>query len=366
MHYYDLALCGALAEQGVDVTLLTCDETALPESLSFPVELAFRGIFGQTPAWRRGLRYGLALSRIARRQRNAAVVVHVHFFQVLPLDYAFLAWMRCRGHRLVITAHDVTPFDAQSWSLFFIRRIYRLAHRLIVHTQSSRAELLAQEMVAPERVTIIPHGHYLPYIARIPSRPEARQQLNLPPDAPVLLFWGQIKEVKGLDVLLQALPHLTASYPEVRLLIAGKVWKDDWSRYAALIGELGLENRLDLHLGHIPDDEVATFFAAADLVVLPYRRVYQSGVLLMALSYGKPVVATEIGGLAEVLQHGETGYLAPPDDPERLAKAIAQLLSDPQAAQAMGLRGRQLVQERYSWSRIARLTRQVYEEVLAQ
>ena len=123
-----------------------------------------------------------------------------------------------------------------------------------------------------------------------------------------------------------------------------------------------MEQQLHLHLRHIPDDEVATFFAAADVVALPYQHAYQSGVLLMAMSYGCPVVATQVGGLAEVIRDGESGYLVPPGDPIALAEAIGRILDDPPAAQAMGHSGRVLVEERYSWSRIASLTRQVYEK----
>ncbi len=365
MHYYDLALCGALTKQGVKVTWFTCDETKVPEEVPFPVDLAFRGVFGSAPAWRRGLRYGLALLHIIRRRpRRVPLIVHVHFFHVPPLDYAFLTWMRARGCRLVVTAHDVIPFDTQGWGLSMVRRIYRMADRVIVHTESSRAELLAQGVVPPERVAIIPHGHYLPYVDQIPGCKEARRQLGLPLDAPVILFFGQIKAVKGLDVLLQAVPRLAARQPKARLLIAGQVWKDDWTHYAALMDRLHIAEKVELHLRHIPDDEVAAYFAAADVVALPYRHVYQSGVLLMALSYGRPVVATRVGGLAEVVREGESGYLVPPGDPQALAEAIDHLLADPQAAQAMGTRGRAMVEERYSWTRIAASTCQVYEETL--
>lgn len=367
MHYYDLALCRALAGRGVDLTWFTCDETEVPANLPFPVELAFRGVFGDESTLRRGLRYGLALARIARRRpKDAPCLVHVHFFHALPLDYAFLAWMRARGCRLVLTAHDVTPFDAQTWSLKIVRRIYRLVDRVIVHTESSRAELLAQGLVSPERVAVIPHGHYLPYVDQIPTRKEARRQLGLPLDAPLLLFFGQIKAVKGLDVLLQAVPRLVARQADARLVVAGQVWKDDWARYAALIDETALQDRIHLHLRHIPDDEVSGFFAAADVVALPYRHVYQSGVLLMALSYGRPVVATRVGGLAEVVHDGESGYLVPPGDPAALAEALGRVLADPEQASAMGRRGRALVEAQYAWPRIAELTQQAYEQALTR
>ncbi|MEJ2207814.1 MAG: glycosyltransferase family 4 protein [Anaerolineae bacterium] len=365
MHYYDLALCSALAEQNVDVTLYTCDETTVPDGLSFPVDLAFRGIFGRAPAWLRGLRYARALAHIGGEARDGPAILHVHFFHALPLDYAWLSWMRTRGHRLVITAHDVTPFDAGSRSIALVRRIYRLANHIIVHTESSRAELLGSGVVPPERISVIPHGHYLPYVDNLPSRQEARRHLDLPDDAPTILFFGQIKEVKGLEILLQALPILARDHPAVRLVVAGQVWNADWSRYAALIEQLELQERIHLHLGHIPDHKVASFFVAADVVALPYHHVYQSGVLLMALSYARPVVATRVGGLAEVLEEGKTGLLVPPADPQALARSLDAILADPAAADLMGHRGRALITERYAWPRIASLTRAAYERSLA-
>jgi D-inositol-3-phosphate glycosyltransferase len=367
MHHYDFALCSALAEQGVDLTLFTCDETHVPQRISFPVELAFQGIFGQAPAWQRGLRYGLALARIARRRpRRLPGIVHVHFFHALPLDYAFLAWMSARGCRLVVSAHDVHPFDAKNWSMPLVRRIYDLADALIAHSHASHDALLALD-IARKPVAVIPLGHYLSYTNGVaPSPGEARRQLGLPPDAPVLLFFGQIKEVKGLDVLLRALSLLAEQRPNIRLIIAGSVWKDNWYHYAELIDQLALQPRLDLHLRYITDDEVAAFFAAANAVVLPYRHVYQSAVLMLALSFGRPVVTTRVGGLAEVVQDGETGYLTPPDDPEALAAAINRILDDPQTAQIVGKQGQALARERYSWSQIATMTRKVYEETVNQ
>jgi glycosyltransferase involved in cell wall biosynthesis len=367
MHYHDFPLCRALAEQGVDLTLFTCDETHVPPGLPFPVELAFQGIFGQAPAWLRGMRYGLALARIARsRSRRVSTIVHVNFLHALPLDYAFLAWMRSWGSRLVVSAHDVRPFDVQDWGMGLVRRIYRMADVVIAHSQAGRKTLLDLGL-APDHAVVVPLGHYLDLVDEArPTAAMARQQLGLPLDAPVLLFFGQIKEVKGLDVLLRALPDLIERWPKLRLVIAGKVWKDDWARYANLIKELDLARWLELHLRHIADGEVPFFFAAADAVALPYRHVYQSAVLLMALSHACPVVATRVGGLAEVVRDGETGYLVPPQDPQALAVAASRLLSEPQAARAMGQRGRALVKERHSWTHIATQIRQVYERALVQ
>jgi D-inositol-3-phosphate glycosyltransferase len=366
MHHYDFALCSALAEQGVDVTLFTCDQTVVPEGSPFSVELTFRGVFGEEPAWMRGLRYGLALGRIARRRpRHQPTVVHVHFFHALPLDFAFVAWMRARGCRLVVSAHDVRPFDAKGWSTPFLRRIYSLADVLIAPSRASREALLTLG-IHPECVSVIPLGYYRSATqADHPSTAAARTQLGLPADEPVVLFFGQIKEVKGLDVLLHAFSRLLEHRPDARLVIAGTVWKDSWARYAALIEELDLGRRILPQLYHIPDDRVATYFAAANVIALPYRHIYQSAVVMLALSYGCPVVATRVGGLAEVIEDGENGFLVSPDDPDALAAALRRVLDDPPTAKRMGQTGRRMVEERFSWTRIAARTREVYQQALA-
>ena len=272
--------------------------------------------------------------------------------------------MRGRGVRLVVSAHDVRPFDARDWGIHIVKRIYRLAHVVIAHSEAGR-EALQDLGLTAERVALVPLGHHVPMAEEArPAAATARRQLGLPRDAPVLLFFGQIKEVKGLDMLLRALPRLVERWPDLRLVIAGTVWKDDWTRYAALIDELEVGDHLYLDLRHIPDDEVAAYFAAANVVVLPYHHVYQSAVLLMALSHGCPVVATRVGGLAEVVRDGETGYLVRPQDPRALAGAIRRLLDTPQAARAMGQRGRALVKRKHSWTRVASLTRQAYDQAL--
>jgi glycosyltransferase involved in cell wall biosynthesis len=115
---------------------------------------------------------------------------------------------------------------------------------------------------------------------------------------------------------------------------------------------------------HIPDEDVPFYFRAADVVVLPYRRVYQSGVLLMAYSFSKPVVASAVGGLKETIRDGETGYLVRSEDPDALARALGEILGDPARAAAMGEAGYRLVAERFSWDVIARQTLAFYQEVL--
>ena len=342
MHYYDFALCDALRNYGQDVLLWTCDETAryaVPSGLT--VHFPFVGIFGDRPAIARGIRYAAAQSRIlAAAARERPALVHLHYFILTPADLWFLVRLRLLGIKVILTVHDVIPFNAATHTRLMLRALYQRVDGFIVHTEHSRRELLQCFPIDPDRVAVIPHGHYLPYLAaELPSQDAARQQFGLETGSPVILFFGQIKQVKGLDTLLSALPRVLAAHPDATLLIAGQVWKDNWDTYAALIRELDIGNRVRARIEHIPDEDVPVYYRAADVVVLPYRQIYQSGVLLMAYSYSRPVVASNLGGLAETVREGETGRLVPPDDPAALASALNAMLNDQTRALAMGRAG---------------------------
>lgn len=367
MHYYDFALCQELQRLGVDVALWTCDETeAHTPPSEITISYPFQRIFGSDPAPIRGMRYVNGLRRLIHQARDARPqIAHLHYFLLAPADLWFLIGLRRYGVKIVLTAHDVIPFNAAVHTRLLLRALYGRVDGFIVHTEHSRRELLAGFPVPPSRVRVIPHGHYLPYRPEeMPTREEARARLGLPIDAPVLLFFGQIKRVKGLDTLLRALPKLAEAHPDALLVVAGQVWKDTWDRYAELIDALGLGHRVIARVEHIPDEDVPFYFRAADVVVLPYRRVYQSGVLLMAYSFSKPVVASAVGGLKETIRDGETGYLVRSEDPDALARALGEILGDPARAAAMGEAGYRLVAERFSWDVIARQTLAFYQEVL--
>ena len=366
MHYYDFALCSELRRAGVDVTLLTCDETAACDApAGLAVRYPFQRVFGDDPAPLRAYRYWRALSQIgASAAREGVQIAHLHYFLLGPADYIFLRRLRQQGIRIVVTAHDVIPFNARFYTRALFQRLYGQADALIVHAEQNRRELVAQFKFDPARVAIIPHGHYLPYTGdALPSRAEARAKLGLDPKRPVLLFFGQIKRVKGLDTLLRALPAAIAVHPETLLLVAGQVWKDDWGRYQALMDELALVDHVRARIAYIPDEEVAAYYRAADVVVLPYRRIYQSGVLLMAWSYARPVVVSDVGGLAEMVRNGETGLLVEPDDPVALAGALNELLADRTWGETMGAAGRRLVEQEFAWGKIAERTAGLYNRL---
>lgn len=152
---------------------------------------------------------------------------------------------------------------------------------------------------------------------------EARRQLNLPTDKPLVLFFGLIRAYKGLDLLLEAMPHC----PDVHVVVAGEPY-GDWAPYQAIIDRHGLSTRVHLFLDFIPNHHVAAFFSAADLVVQPYRSATQSGISQIACNFEKPMVVTNVGGLPETVNDGKTGYVTP-TDPVAIAGAIRAFFTSP-------------------------------------
>lgn len=366
MDYYDFGLCGGLAEAGVEVTLYTCDETSPGEPSAYAVALPYRGIYGKAPAWLRGLRYvagsvrALADARLRRRAR----IAHFHFFHVGPLELFNMTVAGLLGLKVVVTAHDVQSFVEGLSVPWMVERAYRAADRVIAQSKVSEEEIRAVLGGCAEKLDVIPHGNYLHALGDAPSREEARADLGLRAGGRVLLFFGQIKEVKGLDVLLRAMPGVIRAYPDTTLLIAGKEWKDDFARYERMMEELGIRNSCVAHVRYIPDAEVSRYYAAADAVVLPYRRIYQSGVLLMAMSYAKPVVVSDVAGMTEVVSDGDNGYVFGSGDARSLADKLVEALSDVEGLRRTGQRGLAYVRENHDWERIGRMTAASYRSVL--
>jgi D-inositol-3-phosphate glycosyltransferase len=367
MHYYDFELCLALQLVDVDVTLLTCDETentAIPPSLH--VEFPFQSIYGNTPKAVRGLRYLRGMVSIGlTMQRRGVPLAHFHYFHFPPLDYLYLKWLHLIGKHFVFTAHDVFPFDARSSDLTWLRRLYHEADRIIVHAESNLDTIVGKFEISPERVRVIPMGPYLDFAEeqKLPAS-LAKQRLGLEPNTPVVLFFGQIKKVKGLQYLIRAFRQVVDQYPSVQLIIAGPEWKESFDGYATLIRELNLADRVLTRIEYVPDEEVGVYYSAADVVALPYTEAYQSAVLYMAYSFARPVIASTVGGLAEVVEDGVTGLLVPPADVNQLANALLALLQDTEMAKVMGEQGRMLVETKFGWPEIARKTAAVYAQVL--
>jgi D-inositol-3-phosphate glycosyltransferase len=367
MHFYDLALCRSIVKAGGKATLYTCDETAVTGNEGFPVRLAYRGIYGRRRPWIRGLKYLLgSLYALPDARLSGHRVAHFHFFQVGAKEWFNVLLARAVGLRVVITAHDVESLEQGLSTPLFLRAAYRLANRIIAHSRVAQRELVEQLGVAENKLELIAHGNYVDKVPATITRDMAKAHFGLSRDKRVLLFFGQIKDVKGLDVLLRGFALARAKDPSLHLLVGGRVWKTDFAPYAELIERHALGPHCTLHIRYIEDAEVPFFYLSADLVVLPYLRIYQSGVVLEAMSHGSAVLVSDIPGLLEAVDDDNTGFVFRSRDPAHLAQRIAEIFSTPDRSRDIARAGLRSVTERNDWTRLGEQAVACYQRALGQ
>lgn len=365
MNFYDFSLCQSLVQAGAKATLYTCDKTAVTGHESFPVRRPFRSIYGPGKAWVRGLRFLWgSLQALPGARWSGHQLAHFHFFHVGTLELFNVLLARAVGLRVVITAHDVEAFKEGISIPLFMRWVYRAAHRVIAHSHVAKRELVQALEVADSKIDVIRHGNYLGSIPAGITREMARAHFGLAPDQRVLVFFGQIKDVKGLDVLLEGFALARARDPSLHLLVGGRVWKTDFSKYQDLIDQHGMAPFCTLHIRYIPDDEVPYFYRCADLVVLPYLRIYQSGVVLLAMSYGSPVLVSDIDGMLEAVDDEESGFVFRSRDPRHLAQRLGEIFARPGHAADMGQAGHRVVSMRNDWGRLGEQSLACYQRAL--
>lgn len=268
-----------------------------------------------------------------------------------------LAWLthRWTSARVLFLCHNVLPHDGGKINRVLVRVVLSSGDAIIVQAKEDLS--LLNELIPGKEGVWTPHPTYAELGLGSDAGPApsdinvVRARLGLPetaPGTPLLLFFGFVRPYKGLNVLLEALSAVHVQMP-VHLLVVGEIWGSS-EEYRAQIQRLGISDHVTLINEYVPDEHLAHYFRAADVVVLPYVSATQSGVVQLAFGYGLPVIASRVGGLPEVVRDGETGLLVPPGDPDALAAAIVRFFRDD-----MGPWMRANVatdQARFSWQRM--------------
>ena len=357
MDFYDYGLAEGLAQNGIEVTLHTCNETTVRSHKGVKTIKSFGDIWKQRKlrkfgAFRQGYKQAFEQSK-----REGVSVVHFHFFQVNTLNLMILRMARRYPFKKVVTLHDVDPLVNTASSRLH-RLTYALVDHVIVHNNFSKSELKQKE-IEPEKITIVPHGNYLPFVETIPQKEVQDNTLSL-------LFFGQIKDVKGLDILLEALSIAIKTNPNIQLTIAGRPWKTSEKKYNAIIQNLGLNAHVATHLNYIPNEKVIDYFENCDLVVLPYKRIYQSGVLLLSMSYGKPCLTSNLEPFLEIIQDGKNGFLFETESAQNLSGKLLEIANKKDKLNDISFAASALLKEKYDWKIIGEQTKNVYAALLKQ
>lgn len=278
-------------------------------------------------------------------ERGAEVAVLPYWMPFLAPAFGTIArGLRRRGVRVVGVVHNAIPHERRPGDLALGRYALRSCDGLIVLSDEVRADVERLGVSAP--VEQVAHPVYDGFGDPVPWA-TARAALGLPLAAPTFLFFGFIRRYKGLHVLLEAWPAVRERVPDARLVVAGEFYTDEAELRAQAAELAGV--RIDAD--YIPDDRVGFYFSAADAVVQPYVTATQSGVAQIAFHFGRPVVTTDVGGLAEVVPDGEAGLVVPPEDPDALADALVRFVREGLGEHlAAGVRRER---QRYTWDRVS-------------
>ena len=232
--------------------------------------------------------------------------------------------LRRRGTRVVLVCDNLIPHERRPFDLAFTRWMLRNSDGYLVMSESVERDLDRLKPGAPRRRVL--HPLYAQFDRGRWTRESARAKLGL--DGEVAVFFGYVRRYKGLDTLLDAWPLVRARRPAT-LVVAGEFYEEA-APYRAQVDRANASGGSSVRLldRYLPDDEVEALFKAADVVVLPYRSATQSGVTHVAYALGVPVITTDVGGLAETVRPGETGLVAPPENPGALAEAIVRFFAE--------------------------------------
>jgi glycosyltransferase involved in cell wall biosynthesis len=359
---YDHALSAALVRCGADVELVTSRFVygPIPEVRGYALSELFYRRAVQRGLERRGSRRALRLLEHVPdmlRYRRHASGADVRHFEWLPLE-ALDTWLIPNDRPRVMTLHNVIRRGEGRGSAAVTRRLAERMDAVVVHTEHGRRRLHERLGVDPAKVRVIPHGAF-------DHLTHQREEAPLPDElarveGPVVLSFGMVRPYKGVDVLLDAFRHV----PGAELWVVGRpldqsIMDTLRERTRDVPGTVRFVTR------YVTETEIPAFFRRADLVVLPYRSVDQSGVLYIGLAFGKPMVISAVGGFQELGEQHGAARLVPPGRPEPLAAAVNELLADPDERARLGERAAAAAAGPYSWDNAAALTLDLYEELLA-
>lgn len=279
------------------------------------------------------------------RREKPDVVVICWWIWVWALPYLTITKLLHPDTKVFVQCHNINDKEPKRWKSFLANRLFRRANLLIVHSGGSVEEVRERFGDAGVEKTLRLFLPVIPIGREIPERAEAKRRLGFGEEK-IAMFFGQIRPFKGLDITLHAWRHVDE---DVFLLVVGEIWFGDEERYQAIVSEEGIGDRVRFVSRYVSDAEVADYFSAADVVIASYRYENQSGVAMNAFHFGRPVIATAVGGLPDVIEDGMNGLLVPPDNPKALAEAVNRFFAISDRA---GLEnGARATAAKYSWER---------------
>jgi D-inositol-3-phosphate glycosyltransferase len=375
---YALGMATALTSKGVFVDFIGSDDLNVPAVVD-NLGVRFFNLRGDQSPEASSLRKIARVTAYYWRLIRYAVAAKPKLFHILwnnkfeLFDRTLLMlYYELLGKKVVLTLHNVNRGKRDSndsWlNRFSLKIQYGLSDHILVHTEKMKRELLSDFDIQESKVSVIPFGinNTVPNTAL--TTLEAKQQLGVSSNDKTILFFGNIAPYKGLEYLISAFTELLTKDESCRLIIVGKPKGADgyWNQIHQAIAGSPIRDRITERIEYIPDEETELYFKAADVLILPYTYVFQSGVLFLGYSFGLPVIAADVGTLKEDIIEGKTGFTFKPQNSSDLASVISKYFESELFRNLESRRAeiRAYANDRYSWDKVAAVTTVVYSDLL--
>jgi glycosyltransferase involved in cell wall biosynthesis len=289
-------------------------------------------------------------------------VVHCMWVVLPTIDFFTIRILRFAGCRVVYTAHNPFPHEFKASHLKKYSRIYRQVDHIIALTNFTRNQIVKHAKISTEKISVIPHGDFNYVLSQYPCNEALAEKVRrLAGDKRVITFIGAIRPYKGLEYFIKAFELIKRLKSNTFFLIAGSTRFANQKQLERLLSASCDPRDRYVDLSHFPVSDLKAYLAVTDVMVLPYvSGASQSANTVMAYVAGIPVISTNVGGLAEMVEDGKTGYVIAPQDPEAIADAVAKCF-DGDNYEKMSHNARLAAAEQYSWGKIAEETAAVYQ-----
>ncbi len=375
---YALGMANALLNQGIAIDFIGSDELDAPALHQTPRVSFFnlrREQSGDAPLRQKIVRilayYVRLLKYVARSEPTIFHILWNNKFELIDRTLLMLYYKSMRK-RVVLTVHNVNTRKRDGTDSFLnrlsLRIQYALSDHIFAHSKKMKDELISEFYLPEQKVSVIPFGINNTVPNTTLSICDAKRQLGISPHDKTLLFFGNIAPYKGLEYLVAAFSKILREESGYRLIIAGRPKGGEryWQQIEETITRLGIKERIVRRIEYVPDEQTELYFKAADVLMLPYTRIFQSGVLFLGYAFGLPVIATDVGSLRDDIVEGETGFLCRAEDPDDLADTIsAYFVSDLyENLETRRKKIQHFANERNSWVKVAEILNAVYRNML--
>jgi len=374
---YAHGMAEALTSVGIQVDFIGSDDLSVPELLS-NYRINFLNLRGdQRPeasrvqkAIRIATYYAKVTCYAATAKPTLFHILWNNKFQFFDRTLVML-YYKLLGKKVVFTAHNVNAGKRDSndsWlNRVSLRIQYILCDHIFVHTDGMKGEMASEFRIPKSKISVIPFGINNTVPNTSLSNAEARRQLAINNNDKAVLFFGNIAPYKGLEYLIAAFRELLETDRTYRLVVVGKpkgpesYWRE--TRRGLAGGDIA--DRVIAKIEYVPDEETELYFKAADVLILPYTHVFQSGVLFLGYSFGLPAIAADVGSLREEIVDGETGFIFKPRDSSDLARKIQTYFKSELFRNLQSRRSeiKAYANERYSWHKVAAIITSVYSRL---